>query len=133
MTHSARTLALGTGEAIVSSDVVYKICSAAEWTGAVRAGHWSGSADDRRDGYVHLSTRAQLAATAARHFRNREDLVVVAFDTVRLASDLRWEPSRGGALFPHLYGPLPAAAGRVVGALSPGPDGVPVIPEDLAC
>jgi uncharacterized protein (DUF952 family) len=90
--------------------IIFKICRAAEWARAVRDGAFRGSAVDLRDGYIHFSTAAQVAETAARHFAGQTDLVLVAVDTAALGDSLKWEPSRGGALFPHLYGELPASA-----------------------
>jgi uncharacterized protein (DUF952 family) len=93
---------------------VYKICSRAEWDAALYVGRFEGSAADRRDGFIHLSDRSQVVETAARHFSGQHGLVLVAFDAEALGPALRWEPSRQGALFPHHYGPLPAAAARWV-------------------
>ena len=90
--------------------IIFKICRAAEWAEAVREGVFRGSAVDLRDGYIHFSTAAQVAETAARHFTGQPDLVLVAVDAAALSDSLKWEPSRGGALFPHLYGELPASA-----------------------
>jgi uncharacterized protein (DUF952 family) len=89
---------------------IYKLCSRAEWDAAVRAGSYAGSADDLRDGFIHFSTAAQLPATAAKYFAGRSDLIVVEVDAGRLGDALRFEPSRGGDLFPHLYGALPLDA-----------------------
>jgi uncharacterized protein (DUF952 family) len=93
---------------------IYKICRAAEWAEAQRAGEFHGSAADFADGYIHFSTAAQVADTAAKHFAGMSDLVLMAVAADDLGSILRWEPSRGGALFPHLYGALPLAAVRWV-------------------
>jgi len=93
--------------------LVYKVLSTADLARLQAEGAWAGSADDRRDGYVHLSTAAQLPGTLARHFAGRGDLVLGEVDPAGLpAGALRWEPSRGGALFPHLYASLPVAALR---------------------
>jgi uncharacterized protein (DUF952 family) len=89
---------------------IYKICTAAEWGQAERAGAFAGSEVDRRDGYIHFSTEEQVAETAARYFAGLDDLRLVAVDSDKLGASLRWEPARGGALFPHLYGPLPLTA-----------------------
>jgi uncharacterized protein (DUF952 family) len=89
---------------------IYKICREAEWDAAVRAGVYRGSAADLRDGFIHFSTAAQVAETAARHFAGQRDLLIVAVDADALGAALKWEPSRGGALFPHLYGALPVSA-----------------------
>ena len=85
---------------------IYKICSAAEWRAAERAGTYAGSAVDRRDGFIHFSTAGQAVDTAAMHFAGQRDLVLVSIDAANLGKRLKWEPSRGGALFPHLYGAL---------------------------
>ena len=90
---------------------IYKILGAREWSLAEARGHYEGSEVDRRDGYIHLSTAPQVEETARRHFADRQDLVLVAVDTGALHG-LAWEPSRGGALFPHLYGHLPVSAAR---------------------
>jgi len=102
---------------------IYKIMAAAEWAAARAAGVYEGSAHDRRDGFVHFSTAGQAAETAAKHFAGRADLVLLAVDAGVLGDALRWEPSRGGALFPHLYAPLPASAVVAVHDLPLGPDG----------
>jgi uncharacterized protein (DUF952 family) len=107
---------------------IYKICPAALWRAAERAGVFHGSDVDRRDGFIHFSTAAQAAETAARHFSGQRDLVLVAVEAAALGPDLKWEPSRGGALFPHLYGALDLAAVRRVDPLPLGPDGH-VFPE----
>lgn len=91
---------------------IYKICTAAEWREAVAVGTYRGSAVDLRDGFIHFSTAEQAEETAARHFAGQDDLVLVAVDIAALGDALKWEPSRGGALFPHLYGPLPISAAR---------------------
>ncbi len=88
------------------SGVVHKVLRRQEWEAAVDAGTYLGSDDDRRDGFIHLSTDEQLAGTVARHFAGQDDLVVVDLDPDTLGDDLRWEPARGGQLFPHLHGPL---------------------------
>jgi len=91
---------------------IYKILSRAAWEAAARAGVYEGSAVDRADGFIHFSTAAQAAETARKHFAGHEGLVVLAVEAETLGPELKWEPSRGGALFPHLYGPL--AADRVL-------------------
>ncbi len=96
--------------AMTEAREVYRIMSAVEWEAARATGKFLGGADDLRDGFIHLSARAQVAGTLARHYTGRLDLLVIAVAVDRLASGLRWEISRGGELFPHLYGPLPVAA-----------------------
>lgn len=82
---------------------IYKIFRRPEWDAFRAAGQTAGAPVDLADGYIHFSTAAQAAETAARHFATENDLVLVAVDTEGLGPALRWEPSRGGALFPHLY------------------------------
>lgn len=110
---------------------VFKICPRADWEAARRDGRYLGSSDDLRDGFIHLSARHQLTGTARRHFRGQPGLVVIAFATADLGPALRWEPSRGGDLFPHLHGPLPVSAARAVADLPLGDDGIPKLPEHL--
>jgi uncharacterized protein (DUF952 family) len=102
---------------------LYKICPAALWREAERDGVFRGSEHDRRDGFIHFSTAAQVAETAAKHFAGQDGLVLVFVDAARLGAALKWEPSRGGDLFPHLYGPLDVKAARKIEALPLGPDG----------
>ena len=90
--------------------VVYKIVSTEEWTEAEAAGVFTGASVDRADGFIHFSTAEQAADTAAKWFAGRGDLTLAAIDAEALGGDLRWEPSRGGALFPHLYAALPMSA-----------------------
>jgi uncharacterized protein (DUF952 family) len=108
---------------------VYKICPAALWQTAQRAGLFHGSEADRRDGFIHFSTAAQLAETAAKHFAGQKNLVLVQIDTAKLGDGLKWEPSRGGALFPHLYGTLDLAAVTRVQPLPLGPDSRHLFPR----
>jgi uncharacterized protein (DUF952 family) len=111
--------------------VIYKICPAALWRQAEREGEFRGADVDRRDGFIHFSTAAQVAETAARHFAGANDLVLVAVDTGLLDRQLEWEPSRGGDLFPHLYGPLALSAVTWVAPLPLGSDGRHVFPGAL--
>ena len=108
---------------------VYKICERRQWQAAEAARAFHGSGDDARDGFIHFSTADQLAGTAAKHFAGQRDLVLVALDAVRLGSRLKWEPSRGGALFPHLYAPLPLDAVRWVRPLPDEISGQRALPE----
>ncbi len=85
---------------------VYKILRAREWQAFRETGVFAGSADDLRDGFIHLSARDQVEGTRAKYFAAEPDIVVLRVPTAQLGADLRWEPSRGGALFPHLYRPL---------------------------
>lgn len=88
--------------------IIYKILPAALWREAELVGIFAGSPVDQRDGFIHFSTAEQLADTARKHFSGQHDLLLVTVDGEELA--LRWEPSRGGQLFPHLYGALPLSA-----------------------
>lgn len=83
--------------------LIFKILRRPEWDAFRAAGATAGAPVDLADGYIHFSTAAQVAATAARHFATESDLVLVAVAADRLGPALKWEPSRGGALFPHLY------------------------------
>lgn len=88
---------------------IYKIAARDEWSDAASNGVYEGSHDDRRDGFIHFSTREQLRETARKHFSGKSHLVLIEINPARLGPALKWEPSRGGALFPHLYGALPVA------------------------
>ena len=88
---------------------IYKIVPRSLWQSAETAGTFHGAPVDHEDGFIHFSTAAQLAETAARHFKDQDDLLLVAVRGEDLGAALRYEPSRGGDLFPHLYGPLPLA------------------------
>lgn len=89
---------------------IYKVLRRREWTDAQARGVFSGAPVDVRDGYIHLSTSEQLEETIRRHFAGEHDLVVLEVDAGALGDALKWEPSRGGALFRHLYSELPLAA-----------------------
>jgi uncharacterized protein (DUF952 family) len=108
---------------------IYKICPASAWRDAERDGVYRGSADDLRDGFIHFSTAEQVAETARKYFSGQSGLVLVTLDADALGEALRWEPSRGGALFPHLYGELDPAAARGVTDLPLRPDGSLALPE----
>ena len=112
----------------MTSQTIYKICPAEEWAAAVRTGTFAGSAVDLADGFIHFSTGAQAVETARRHFAGQDGLVLVTVDAGALGPELKWEPSRGGDLFPHLYGALPASAARSVSPL-PLTDEGHVFPE----
>lgn len=104
---------------------IYKILPRAEWQAARTAGVFEGSAIDLQDGYIHFSTAGQAQETARRHFHAQAELVVLEIEADDLGAALRWEPSRGGALFPHLYGTLEVAKVRAVTEAPLGVDGVP--------
>ena len=108
--------------------LVFKLVDRASWQAAAAAGVFDGSAVDARDGFIHFSTAAQVRETAARHFAGQADLLLVAVEAAALGDALRWEPSRGGALFPHLYAPLPIGAVRWVADVGLDDAGVHVLP-----
>jgi len=112
----------------MSDSTVYRICLRDAWRAAWARGAFEGAAPDRRDGYIHLSSAAQVAGSAARHYAGQAGLVLLTIDAPALGAALRWEPSRGGELFPNLYGALPVAAVRACGDLPLGADGRHVIP-----
>ena len=86
--------------------LIYKIFRDDEWRAFEAAGETEGAPVDLADGFIHFSTAAQAAETAARHFAGADGLWLLAFDAEALGAALKWEPSRGGALFPHLFRPL---------------------------
>jgi uncharacterized protein (DUF952 family) len=109
--------------------LIYKLLDASAWDAALAEGVFTGSAVDLADGFIHFSTAGQAAETARRHFSGRAGLVLVAVDADGLGAALRWEPSRGGDLFPHLYEALPTAAAVFVRPLALGADGAPDLGE----
>lgn len=111
---------------------IYKICAKQAWDEACRNGHFDGSADDRRDGFIHLSTARQLSGTLAKHFAGQTGLVLIEFDPRALAAALRWETSAGGHTYPHLYADLPTSAAVSVRDLPLRPDGGHALPEELS-
>jgi len=92
------------------SGPLYKVCTEAAFAEAVSKGRFEGSPDDRRDGFIHLSAADQLRGTLDKHYVGQSGLVLLEVDADRLGDGLKWEVSRGGALFPHLYSPLDLAA-----------------------
>lgn len=108
--------------------LIFKILGEAEWREALAKGGYDGAPVDLADGFIHFSTAGQAAETAARHFKGRADLLLAAFDADALGEKLRWEPSRGGALFPHLYRSLRTDEVLWVKPLPLGPSGH-VFPE----
>lgn len=114
-----------------STSLIYKIVSEHEWIAAEAEGHFIGSAVDIDDGFIHFSTAAQAAETAARHFAGRKGLLLVAVEVAALGEALKWEPSRGGALFPHLYDVLRIEAVRSVDPLPLGEEGIHIFPGHM--
>lgn len=111
--------------------LVYKICPRDLWRDAEALGRFTGAPVDHADGFIHFSTAGQVVETAARHFAGQDDLLLVAVEGDDLGPALRFEPSRGGALFPHLYGDLPLSAVRSVTPLPLGPEGRHVFPTEI--
>ena len=107
---------------------IYKILPRAEWAAAEAAGVFAGSAVDHQDGYIHFSTAVQAGETARRYFAGQADLVVLEVEGDALGEALKWEPSRGGDLFPHLYAPLAIGDVRAVHEAPLDEDGVPETP-----
>jgi uncharacterized protein (DUF952 family) len=113
-------------------DLIYKIATSESYAPARHAGHYAGMPIDAADGYMHFSTAAQLAETLRLHFKGQTDLVLLAVRTAELGDGLVWEPSRGGQLFPHLYGgPLDLATVAWEEAISVDGDGHCVLPEGV--
>jgi len=108
---------------------IYKICERTLWQDAARRGVFRGGAVDVRDGFIHFSTASQVRDTAAKHFAGLEDLLLIAVDTTALGEALKWEVSRGGDLFPHLYDLLPLTAVVWAKPLPLGPDQRHIFPE----
>lgn len=106
---------------------VYKLLTRSEWRAAEAQGVFEGSAVDLADGFIHFSTAAQAPETGRRYFAGVADLVIVGFGAEALGEGLKWEASRGGDLFPHLYGPLPTALAVEVRAVALDSDGAPVL------
>jgi len=113
------------------NESIFHICPRADWREARRIGRYGGSDDDLRDGFIHFSTADQVVESAAKHRRGQSGLVLLAVDAAALGPALRWEPSRNGTLFPHLYGPLPCSAVRAEIPLPLGHEGRHVFPDDL--
>ncbi len=109
--------------------LIFHVCTRESWQAAVAEGRYAGSADDRRDGFIHFSASDQVVDSVAKHRAGQDGLVILGVDPERLGAALKWEPSRGGALFPHLYGPLPLEAVVFVRDLPLGADGRHVFPS----
>lgn len=107
---------------------IYKICPESLWRAALSAGVFRGAPVDVQDGFIHFSTAVQAVETAAKHFAAQDNLLLLHVDTARLGTPLKWEVSRGGALFPHLYGDLALAAVTKVDALPLGAFGAHIFP-----
>jgi uncharacterized protein (DUF952 family) len=108
---------------------IYKICERTAWRLAEQTGTYRGSVADARGGFIHFSTAAQLTGTLVKHFAGQRELLLVAVDADALSSSLKWEPSRGGELFPHLYATLPLTAVRWTKPVPDEVSGRRVLPE----
>lgn len=113
----------------MTDGLIYHMCRRDEWQAAAASGAYAGSSQDRADGFIHFSTAAQIAESAARHRAGQDGLVLLGVDPVALGPALKWEPSRSNQLFPHLYGALPASAVLWAKPLPLGPDGNHVFPD----
>lgn len=110
---------------------IYKIAEAGDFAAARDDGIYAGAPLDLQDGFIHFSTAAQLAETLRLHFKGRRGLVLVAVATAGLGDQLRWEPSRGGALFPHLYGNLEMSSVLWTEGIDVNEDGYCRLPDRL--
>lgn len=113
----------------MNDKVIYHMCRADEWADAQQSGSYGGSSQDKADGFIHFSTRAQVWTSAAKHRRGQDNILLLEVDADALGDALKWEASRGGALFPHLYGPLPVTAAISVTPLELDEDGVHIFPD----
>lgn len=111
--------------------LIYKVVPAAEWLTAKELGAWPGAPVDLADGFIHFSTAAQVAETLARHFAGQTDLMLVEFRSADFGPALKWEPSRGGALFPHLYDKLDGARATREWKLNLDSSGAHVLPDEV--
>jgi len=107
---------------------IYHVCRRTEWQYAQTTGVYNGSSQDAADGFTHFSGPAQVKASVAKHRAGQDNLVIIAVNQQLLGETLKWEVSRGGQLFPHLYGPLPLSAVKWTADLPLGPDGAHVFP-----
>jgi uncharacterized protein (DUF952 family) len=110
---------------------IFHVCRREEWEAAVKTGFYGGSSQDAADGFIHFSSRDQVVESVFKHRAGQRGLVLVEAAVARLGDALKWEPSRDGRLFPHLYGRLPVGAAVRVVELPLGPDGRHQFPPDL--
>lgn len=114
---------------MITLQPIYHMCRKDEWAEAQKSGSYSGSSQDQADGFIHFSTGEQIVESAAKHRAGQDGLVLLRVDPDALGEALKWEESRGGAKFPHLYGDLPVGAVLAADPLPLGPDGMHVFPE----
>jgi len=110
-------------------DLIFKVADSQSFAAAAGSGQFAGMPVDLADGYIHFSTAGQLRETLAKHFKGQGDLTLAAIRRADIAQHLRWEPSRGGALFPHLYAPLPLNAVVHQAPIAVAADGSVALPE----
>lgn len=115
----------------MSNRLIFHMCKRSDWQAAQKGGLYHGSGDDIADGFMHFSTAEQLAESAARHRKGVTGLILIAIDPEVLGDALKWEPSRGGQLFPHLYGALDVSKVARTDDLPLGDDGYHVFPDDI--
>lgn len=111
--------------------IIYHMCRADEWADAQITGSYAGSSQDQADGFIHFSTAAQVRVSAAKHRAGQDGLILLVVSADQLGATLKWEESRGGALFPHLYGPLPVSAVVTAEPLLLGADGTHMFPDSV--
>ncbi|MCV6601317.1 MAG: DUF952 domain-containing protein [Cohaesibacter sp.] len=120
--------------AMDQSDIIYKICPQALWDAAQQSGQFEGAPVDLEDGYIHFSTASQVVETAGKHFKNQSDLLLLCVSIQKIQEgphSLKWEASRGGDLFPHLYGPMALSAVVKCDPLPLGADGTHTFPDSF--
>lgn len=110
------------------SDRIFHVCQKEEWSRAEAKGTYPGSSQDQADGFIHFSGPEEVVESAAKHRAGQDGLVLISVDARALGGDLKWEPSRGGVLFPHLYADLPLAAVVETWDVPLGPDGLHQFP-----
>ena len=116
---------------MAEDQIIFKVCSRALWEEAIEQGEFRGAEIDLADGFIHFSTAHQVVETAAKHFRGQTDLVLVSVHSKVFGGKLKWEVSRGGDLFPHLFGVFPTQEVLRVDALPLGEGGTHEFPHDL--
>jgi uncharacterized protein (DUF952 family) len=117
------------GPGMSATSAIFRLVTADVWQRALERGTFEGTLHDARDGFIHFSTAEQVVETARRHYAGQPSLLLLRVSTATLGPALRWEPSRGGALFPHLYSPLPTSAVTNVCSLLLGADGQHIFPD----
>ncbi len=113
----------------IMTTLIYHMCKREAWQAAEVTGAYDGSSQDRADGFLHFSTAEQIVESAAKHRAGQDGLLLLTVDAELLGDALKWEISRGGAQFPHLYGDLPLSAAIRVDELPLGPNGKHIFPE----